>query len=72
MNEQHIGIVVRGKRYLTLDETCALLNVSRRTVYNWIALGKVVSACNPGGGRYIDYDSIVMTPSPREDFTSNY
>lgn len=64
-----VGIVVHGKRYLTLKDTCVMLAVSRRTIYNWIALGKVRSACNPGGTRYIEYDSIVMEPTEPDDLT---
>lgn len=73
MSEQaETGIVVNGKRYLTVLETAAMFKVSRRTVYNWIAFGKVKSACDPGGGRYVEAESLEMVPMSADSVSPGY
>lgn len=37
----------------TIQEAGQLLGVSRRTLYNWMACGKVQYWCTPGGQRRI-------------------
>lgn len=41
--------VVATQEYFSVTDVCRLLNVSRRTVYNWIAKGKLARLDTPGG-----------------------
>lgn len=66
------GIVVHGRRYLTIGETSAMMRVSRRTIYNWIALGSIRSVLGPGATRYVEYDSIEMVAQSPDSIKLGY
>ena len=43
---------------VSVNEACALIGVSRRTIYNWIAAGKVEYVRTAGGSIRIFTDSL--------------
>lgn len=45
--------------WCSIDEAAAYVGVSRRTVYNWIAKGKVAVGRTPGGAVRIRRDQLV-------------
>ncbi len=46
----------------SIRQACALLDVSRRTIYNWIANGKVERIRTAGGSVRIYVDTLWRTP----------
>lgn len=48
-------------RWLTIDEACDLANVTRRTLYNWLAKGRLHVYRTAGGNLRIDPESL-FTP----------
>lgn len=47
---------------LNVNQVCARLGVSRRTVYNWIKLGKLARQNTPGGqARFDEADLLRFT-----------
>lgn len=46
-------------QWLTIEEVCRFLRVSRRTVYNWIAQGKLRPKRTPGGSCRIDRNTLL-------------
>jgi excisionase family DNA binding protein len=61
-------LVDRGKETamnrptVTIMQACAIVNVSRRTIYNWIALGKVEHVRTAGGHIRIFSDTLWRGP----------
>jgi excisionase family DNA binding protein len=47
--------------YLTINQTCHWLSVSRRTLYNWMHSGKVAYVRTPGGGRRILRSTLIRS-----------
>jgi excisionase family DNA binding protein len=45
---------------------CALVGVSRRTIYNWITAGKVEYVRTAGGSVRIFVDSLWRDPQPEQ------
>jgi excisionase family DNA binding protein len=53
-------------RYVTIPQAMALASVSRRTIYNWLALGTVEYVRTPGG-RVRIWARSLFTPPPAAD-----
>ncbi len=47
---------------VSINKACELLDVSRRTIYNWIASGKVERVRTAGGSVRIFVDTLWRTP----------
>lgn len=54
------------ERWLTIQEACAEAGVTRRTIYNWLAAGKLQVRYTIGGGPRIAATSLWLTRSPRQ------
>lgn len=52
--------------YLTINQACAWLQVSRRTLYNWMNAGTVTFVRLPSGTRRIVRASVVRTVETRD------
>lgn len=53
------------KRLLTLPEACRLAKVSRRSLYNWMALGSLRFVRTPGGTRRVYADDLFRQGEPK-------
>jgi excisionase family DNA binding protein len=70
-----LRIVVNGRETVHIMRACEMVGVSRRTIYNWIAAGKVEYVRTAGGSIRIFSDSLwrpagvrpVFGPSPMKD-----
>ena len=51
------------RQTLSIIKACELVGVSRRTIYNWIASGKVEYVRTAGGSVRIFADSLWRSPS---------
>lgn len=49
---------VSQRKVLTVVEAAAAMGVSRRTVYNWLKLGRLDTTKTPSGRTYIYADSL--------------
>lgn len=47
-----------ARELLTIAQAMARVHVSRRTIYNWMKLGKIQYERTAGGGVRIDADSL--------------
>ena len=50
------------RRAISIAQACASVGVSRRTIYNWIAAGKVEYVRTAGGAVRIFEDSLWRSP----------
>ena len=50
------------RKTVSIKQACARLDVSRRTIYNWIASGKVERVRSVGGSSRIFVDTLWRTP----------
>ena len=57
------------RKTLSIMKACETVGVSRRTIYNWIAGGKVEYVRTAGGSVRIFADSLWREPSKTEQFT---
>lgn len=48
----------RGMEYLNVQQACALVQVSRRTIYNWLKAGKIEVMRTAGGRLRIRRESL--------------
>jgi excisionase family DNA binding protein len=62
MNHGIDGMQTPERKMLTILEACQLVGVSRRTVYNWMADGKVDYVRTAGGAVRIFADSLWRAP----------
>ena len=46
------------RKTVSIKAACELAGVSRRTIYNWFALGRVEWICTAGGSRRIYVDTL--------------
>lgn len=53
------------RQTLSIMKACEVVGVSRRTIYNWIAAGKVEYIRTAGGSIRIFADSLWREPGPR-------
>ena len=54
------------RQTLSIMKACEVVGVSRRTIYNWIAGGKVQYVRTAGGSVRIFADSLWRAPSPTD------
>ena len=54
------------RKAISIMKACALVGVSRRTIYNWITAGKVEYVRTAGGSVRIFVDSLWRDPSGQE------
>ena len=57
------------RKTLSIMKACETVGVSRRTIYNWIAGGKVEYVRTAGGSVRIFADSLWREPSKTEHLT---
>jgi excisionase family DNA binding protein len=55
------------RQTLSIMKACEVVGVSRRTIYNWMAGGKVQYVRTAGGSVRIYADSLWRTPQPAQD-----
>ncbi len=55
------------RQTLSIMKACEVVGVSRRTIYNWMADGKVQYVRTAGGSVRIFADSLWKTPQPAHD-----
>ncbi len=61
------------RKAISIMKACALVGVSRRTIYNWITAGKVEYVRTAGGSVRIFVDSLWRDPQPRQpDYDTAY
>jgi len=54
------------RRIVTIEQACQEVGVSRRTVYNWLATGKVAFCRTAGGAVRIYADTLTRPGAPAE------
>ena len=55
------------RKTVSIMKACELVGVSRRTIYNWIAAGKVEYVRTAGGSVRIFADTLWRGPDTRSD-----
>lgn len=55
------------RKSISIMQACELVGVSRRTIYNWIAGGKVQYVRTAGGSVRIFVDTLWREPGPSPD-----
>jgi excisionase family DNA binding protein len=58
------------RKTISIMKACELVGVSRRTIYNWIASGKVEYVRTAGGSVRIFVDTLWREPAGAPDLTS--
>ena len=58
------------RQTLSIMKACEVVGVSRRTIYNWMAGGKVQYVRTAGGSVRIFADSLWRTPAATQDNTA--
>jgi excisionase family DNA binding protein len=61
--------IMTDRKTISIMKACELVGVSRRTIYNWIASGKVEYIRTAGGSVRIFVDTLWREPG-RTNFTS--
>ena len=56
------------RKTISIMKACELVGVSRRTIYNWIASGKIEYVRTAGGSVRIFVDTLWREPSRTADF----
>lgn len=54
-------MLLQHRETVTIKVACAIVKVSRRTIYNWIATGKVETIRTAGGGQRIFVDTLFQS-----------
>ena len=57
------------RKTVSIPRACELVGVSRRTIYNWIASGKVEYVRTAGGSVRIFVDTLWRDPGKTPDLT---
>jgi excisionase family DNA binding protein len=57
------------RKTVSIPRACELVGVSRRTIYNWIAGGKIQYVRTAGGSVRIFEDTLWRRPEPTSDDT---
>jgi len=57
------------RKTISIMKACELVGVSRRTIYNWIASGKVEYVRTAGGSVRIFVDTLWREPGRAQDLT---
>jgi len=68
--ETNRNSVVVERKTISIMKACELVGVSRRTIYNWIAGGKVEYVRTAGGSVRIFVDTLWRQPSRSSDLTT--
>jgi excisionase family DNA binding protein len=63
MNNRSEGQMIVDRKTISIMKACELVGVSRRTIYNWIASGKVEYVRTAGGSVRIFVDTLWREPS---------
>ena len=58
------------RQTVSIPKACEMVGVSRRTIYNWIAGGKVQYVRTAGGSVRIFVDTLWREPEPAADVTT--
>jgi len=53
------------RRLVSISEATTIVGVSRRTIYNWLAAGRIESVYTAGGGVRIYADTLFRARPPR-------
>ena len=61
--------MIRLEELISINRAATLLGVSRRTIYNWIASGKVEYVRTAGGSVRIFVDTLWREPSRSGELT---
>jgi excisionase family DNA binding protein len=59
------------RQTLSIMKACEVVGVSRRTIYNWIAAGKVEYVRTAGGSIRIFADTLWRDPAPQSGRSAN-
>jgi excisionase family DNA binding protein len=65
----HRRLLMNDRKTISIMKACEVVGVSRRTIYNWIASGKVEYIRTAGGSVRIFVDTLWRQPG-RADLTS--
>lgn len=60
------GVMMNGRIFLSVPTVAHRLNVSKRTLYNWMQAGKIEWGEAVWGTRYVAVDSLTMKLSTGE------
>ena len=66
-NSYRLEVTTLDRRAISITQACESVGVSRRTIYNWMAAGKVQYVRTAGGAVRIFEDSLWRTPQPGDD-----
>jgi len=62
--------MITDRKTISIMKACELVGVSRRTIYNWIAGGKVEYVRTAGGSVRIFVDTLWREPGGAAELTS--
>ena len=62
-------MTMNDRKTISIMKACELVGVSRRTIYNWIASGKVEYVRTAGGSVRIFVDTLWREPRRQNDLT---
>ena len=62
VGETRASVMIADRKTLSIAKACELVGVSRRTIYNWIAGGKVEYVRTAGGSVRIFVDTLWRDP----------
>lgn len=68
--ETGMNAMMIERKTISIMKACELVGVSRRTIYNWIASGKVEYVRTAGGSVRIFVDTLWREPGRTHDLTS--
>lgn len=68
--ETNRNTVIVERKTISIMKACELVGVSRRTIYNWIAGGKVEYVRTAGGSVRIFVDTLWRQPSRAADLVT--
>lgn len=60
-------VITLERRAISITQACASVGVSRRTIYNWMAAGKVQYVRTAGGAVRIFEDTLWRAPQAGEE-----
>jgi excisionase family DNA binding protein len=63
-------VITLERRAISITQACASVGVSRRTIYNWMAAGKVQYVRTAGGAVRIFEDTLWRAPQTGEELVS--
>jgi excisionase family DNA binding protein len=68
--ESNRSTTIVERKTISIMKACELVGVSRRTIYNWIAGGKVEYVRTAGGSVRIFVDTLWREPARNRDLTN--